>query len=535
MANIDLIGYASGKLKRPGASGDEARLGDNVALSLGASQEFKILNNGTNSTIQTSDALLVATANNVGVSIGHSSSTVTIGNNLTVTGDLTVNGTTTTVNSTTISVDDKNLELGSVASPSDTSADGGGITLKGASDKTLNWVNLTDSWTSSEHFDLASGKEFKIAGTSVLNATTLGGAVVNSSLTSVGTIATGVWEADDVAIAHGGTGASSAADARTNLGLAIGSDVQAYDAELAALAGLTSAADKGIQFTGSGTAATYDLTAAGKALLDDADAAAQRNTLGLVIGTNVQAYDDELAALAGLTSAANKGIQFTGSGTAATYDLTAAGKALLDDADADAQLVTLGLTATATELNIMDGGTSATTTSLADADRIVVNDDGTMKQVALTDLATYVGTGGGAQGNNALNASIATSEAILQHDVVAINITAGTGTIVKAQNDAAADMEVIGVATGGIDSGAGSGTDIHSAWGKKVTVHKITTETYDIGEILYVSATEGLVTKSPPSANNTVVYRVGYSLQKITNNTTESVDIIWMPQYITNN
>ena len=93
------------------------------------------------------------------------------GTSLVLSGDLTVNGTTTTINSTEITVDDKNLTLGSVATPTDAGADGGGLTLKGATDKTFNWVDATDSWTSSEHMDLASGKVLKINGTQVLSAT----------------------------------------------------------------------------------------------------------------------------------------------------------------------------------------------------------------------------------------------------------------------------------------------------------------------------------------------------------------------------
>jgi hypothetical protein len=93
------------------------------------------------------------------------------GTSLTLSGDLTVNGTTTTLNSTSLSIDDKNIELGSVASPSDTTADGGGITLKGATDKTFNWVDATDSWTSSEHINLASGKDLKVNGTAVISST----------------------------------------------------------------------------------------------------------------------------------------------------------------------------------------------------------------------------------------------------------------------------------------------------------------------------------------------------------------------------
>lgn len=96
---------------------------------------------------------------------------VATGTSLTLSGDLIVNGTTTTINSTEITVDDKNLVLGSVASPTDAGADGGGLTLKGATDKTFNWVDATDSWTSSEHIDLASGKVLKVNGTQVLSAT----------------------------------------------------------------------------------------------------------------------------------------------------------------------------------------------------------------------------------------------------------------------------------------------------------------------------------------------------------------------------
>lgn len=94
---------------------------------------------------------------------------------LTITGNLTVSGTTTTINSTSVSVDDKNIELGAVDSPTDTTADGGGITLKGTTDKTISWSAATASWDISENINLASGKGLAIGGSAVLSSTQYAG------------------------------------------------------------------------------------------------------------------------------------------------------------------------------------------------------------------------------------------------------------------------------------------------------------------------------------------------------------------------
>ena len=127
------------------------------------------------------------------LTIDSAGGTVTVDDNLTVSGNLTVNGTTTTINSTTVAIDDKNFQVATGAAD-DAAADGAGLTVdSGDGDKTFNFEATGDNWGASENLNLASGKAYKINNASILNATTLGSSVVASSLTSVGTIATGVW------------------------------------------------------------------------------------------------------------------------------------------------------------------------------------------------------------------------------------------------------------------------------------------------------------------------------------------------------
>jgi hypothetical protein len=112
----------------------------------------------------------VALAGNVAALSGATFTGAIEGTSLTLSGDLTVNGTTTNINSTNLVIEDKNIVLGDTTTPTDTTADGGGLTLKGATDHTFNWINATDAWTSSEHMDLASGKSYKINNTAISTA-----------------------------------------------------------------------------------------------------------------------------------------------------------------------------------------------------------------------------------------------------------------------------------------------------------------------------------------------------------------------------
>ena len=231
---------------------------------------------------------------------------------------------------------------------------------------------------------------------------------VNGVLINGGSI-TGIT---DLAVSDGGTGASTPAQARINLGINLGTDIQPFDQELAAIAALVSAENKGIQFTGDGTASTFTLSDVALEFLDDDSDSLQRVTLGLGnisvqntdsiqitggtisgitdlaisdggtgastadsarinlginIGVNVQGYDLGLKSIADLVTEPDQMIYTDSPSNYVTTDLTSAARELLNDSTPDQMrqtldfsLENLGLTASADEINILDSATLTT-------------------------------------------------------------------------------------------------------------------------------------------------------------------------------
>jgi hypothetical protein len=276
------------------------------------------------------------------VSIGAATGTATINNaNVVITGNLTVNGTTTTVNSTTLTVDDINIELGSIASPTDTTANGGGITLLGATNKTIIYDNTNNNWTSSENWNIATGKVFKINNASVLSATTLGSAVVSSSLTSVGTIGTGVWQGTIVGPTYGGTGVNNGSSTITLGGNLTTSG--AYTTTLTATANtsVTLPTTGTLYGTASGSITSSQLATS----ISD-----ETGTGVLVFGTSptFTTSIDGGATFGAFASVTTGTIGYTGTGASSTWNIS-----------------TAALTGAFTKtLNIGTGGTTSSTTTI---------------------------------------------------------------------------------------------------------------------------------------------------------------------------
>jgi hypothetical protein len=130
--------------------------------------------------INQEDAMVIdASDRTVGLYLGYPDSVVTTGGSLVVTGNLTVEGVTTTLNTSTLTVEDKNVVIANVSAPTNATADGAGITIKGDTDKTIAYSQANNWLAVSETINLAAGKELYIGGVKVIDGTSLGSAITS--------------------------------------------------------------------------------------------------------------------------------------------------------------------------------------------------------------------------------------------------------------------------------------------------------------------------------------------------------------------
>ena len=316
-------------------------------------------------------------------------------------GDLQVEGTTTTIDSTTVNIADKNIQIATGAA-NDAAADGGGITVdSGDGDKTFQFEATGDNFGSSENMNLASGKVYKVNNTEVLSATTLGSGVVNSSLTSVGTL-------DSLGVTGAITGSH-------------------------------------VNLSGIITAASFVATTGTMNVTGDLTGNVEGNVVGDVTGD-----------LTGTATTATNAEGLTGTPSITIKDITGTGNINI------AGIITAsafsgsgsGLSAGTTPLTTLDiDGAADIGADLADADLIVVDDGagGTNRKSTMSRVKDYV-LGGGSGGN---------FEQLRVTGISTLGQATATGLVVTGVTTATGG--VVGDVTGDLTGNASTATTLETA------------------------------------------------------------------------
>ena len=379
-ATLDLSGDAdiAGTTNLDNTDIDGTLTVDGTAIDFNATSTLAIDNTNT------SNGIVIGTSTSgVPISIGHSTSEVTVNDNLTVTGNFTVSGTSTTIDSTTVAVADAMFKL---AKDQGTSADaldfgiygqyGVGGTAKYAG--IFRDVSATgDPFTFFDTLEAEPGTTVNTSGTGYdLADIAVGGATFADDIDVDGTTNLDAVDIDG----------ATQIDATVTVGENdTGYDVKFFGATSGAYMLWDESEDDLVLAGAAGIDLAGDIDVDGTANLDavDIDGAVQIDNT-ITVGANDQGYD---IIFYGDTASANM------TWDTSADDLILNGAARIVVPDSGLVLGSTAVAATAAELNIMDGGTAASSTTLADGDRVVVNDDGTMKQVAMTDISTYTDSG----------------------------------------------------------------------------------------------------------------------------------------------
>ena len=420
-------------------------------------------------TANSSESVSIGTGiSGTAITLGHSTSEVTVADNLTVTGNLTVSGTTTQVDTVTMNAQNAVVFEGATADDHETTL----TIVDPTADRTINLPNVsgtlpvlaaastTQISSTPEELNILDGATVVVG---EINALDLGSTAVGNAIASKAVILdsnkdytgirnftiTGELDAATLDI-------SGAIDVAGTSNLDVVDIDGAVDMATTLAVGGVLTASAGLVINNGGTIGSASDTDAitiasggGVTFSQGVTSTAAANTLGATSFNDADITNVGNIALDSITADGST-ITITGNTTFAdgAYDFDIAshdtsnglklGGTLVTSTAAELNILD-GVTSTAAELNIVDGNTSATSTTVADADRVVLNDNGTMVQVAVTDLAAYFDDEITAMPN--LVTTAATTVGALNSG----SITSGFGTI----NNGASAITTTGVITGG--------------------------------------------------------------------------------------